>query len=113
MEVLIPLFAIFFVIGVPVLSIATRFVLRPLLRDFAQALGRGQQPDADQVAELTQRMARIEAHLVEQDRRLGNLADAELFRRQLEERSSGMSQLPPHSQAGHESDPKGLTGPGH
>ncbi|MDX1579569.1 MAG: hypothetical protein R3266_13880 [Gemmatimonadota bacterium] len=84
MEELIPLFAIFFVIGVPVMSLAARFVLRPLIQDLTQAV-RGTK--ADEIAELKDRMARLETHLLDQGRQLDQLAEAELFRRQLEEGS--------------------------
>lgn len=110
MEELIPIVAIFFVIGVPVMSIAARFVLRPLLRDFAHGVGRGK-GDPDAVAELTQRLARLEGHLLDQDRRLDNLVDAELFRRQLEERGAAAPLSPRAAPEG--SDLPGLPGPGH
>lgn len=81
MEELIPLFAIFFVIGVPVLSLATRFVLRPLIHDLTAAV-RGAK--ANELEELKGRLARMETHMLEQGQRLDQLVDAELFRRQLE-----------------------------
>ncbi len=90
MQELIPIVAIFFVIGVPVMSIAARFVLRPLLKDFAQAIGRGPAKEGD---ELQQRLARLEKHLLEQGRQLDQLVDAELFRRELETRAEGVSRL--------------------
>ncbi len=111
MEELIPIVAIFFVIGVPVMSIAARFVLRPLLRDFAQVLGRGK-GDQDVVAELTQRLSRMETHLLEQDRRLDHLVDAELFRRQLEERTAGAARLSSRASI-EEPDRPGWSGSGH
>ncbi len=86
MEALIPIVAIFFVIGVPVISIATHFVLRPLLRDLTEAVRGGRAGD---VAELKERLARLESHLLEQDRELSRLTEAESFRRQLEERAGG------------------------
>jgi len=104
MEELIPLVAIFFVIGVPVMSIAARFALRPLLKDFAQALGRGQDNAGD---ELSERLAVLEARLGDQARQLEQLADAELFRRQLESRAEKMSQLGSGARAG-ETDPTGF-----
>jgi len=90
MEELIPLLAIFFVIGVPVMSIAARFALRPLLKDFAQALGRGE-PNGGE--DLSERLAVLEARLVDQGHQLDQLVDAELFRRELETRADKMSQL--------------------
>lgn len=83
MDDLIPLFAIFFVIGVPVMSIAARFVLRPLLMDLTAAVKGGR---AEEVAELRDRVSRLESNLGEQSRQLDELVEAELFRRRLEER---------------------------
>jgi hypothetical protein len=81
MEDLIPIFAIFFVIGVPVMSIAARFVLRPLLLDITQAIRGGK---AGELNELRERFSRLENHLSAQDQRIDQLVEAELFRRQLE-----------------------------
>ena len=48
MDELIPILSIFFVIGVPVMSIAGHFVLRPLVRDIIQAIsGRSLQEKSD------------------------------------------------------------------
>jgi len=85
MEELIPIVAIFFVIGVPVMSIAAKFVLQPLLRDITDAIRGGK---AAELEELRDRVARLEGHLSTQGRQLNQLVDAELFRRQLE---AGMS----------------------
>ena len=99
MEVLIPIFAIFFVIGVPVMSIAARFALRPLLKDFAEAMGRGR---ASEGADLLKEIGRLQAQVLEQGRQLDQLADAELFRRDLESRREETAQLtPPSSGAPH------------
>jgi len=81
MEDLIPIFAIFFVIGVPVMSIAARFVLRPLLLDVTQAIRGGK---AGELNDLKERFSRLETHLSAQDQRIDQLVEAELFRRQLE-----------------------------
>ncbi|MCG8467042.1 MAG: hypothetical protein MJB57_02395 [Gemmatimonadetes bacterium] len=83
MEELIPIVAIFFVIGVPVMSIAARFALRPLLKDLAEALGRGKVENQDH---MRARIDRLETHLIEQGNRLDQLVDAALFRRELESR---------------------------
>ena len=108
MEELIPIVAIFFVIGVPVMAIAARFALRPLLRDLVNGLGKGK-TDPDLVAQLTERLARIEGHVVEQDRRLDQLVDAELFRRQLEEKAGGLEARP----TAREVEGRGLSRPEH
>jgi len=81
MEELIPIVAIFFVIGVPVMSVAAKFVLQPLLRDVTEAIrgGKGQE-----LEDLRDRVARLEGHLSTQGRQLNQLVEAELFRRQLE-----------------------------
>lgn len=81
MEELIPLFAIFFVIGVPVMSVAAKFVLQPLLRELTAAIRGGQAKDFE---DLQERVARMEGHLLTQGQRLQELAEAEQFRRQLE-----------------------------
>lgn len=81
MEELIPLFAIFFVIGVPVMSLAARFVLRPLIMDVTKAIKGGK---AEEIAEIRDRLSRLETHMSEQAEQLDRLIEAELFRRQLE-----------------------------
>ncbi len=81
MEDLIPLFGIFFVIGVPVMSLAARFVLRPLLMDLTSAVRGGR---AEEIAAMRERMGRLETHLEEQGQQLDRLVEAELFRRQIE-----------------------------
>ncbi|WP_419161717.1 hypothetical protein [Candidatus Palauibacter sp.] len=86
MELIIPLFAIFFVIGVPVLTLATRFALRPLVRDVTQALG-PRREDRDTIARLADRISQLEDEARARDALVDRLADAELFRRQLEERT--------------------------
>jgi hypothetical protein len=81
MEELIPLFGIFFVIGVPVMSVAAKFVLQPLLRDVTEAIRGGK---AEELEELRDRVARLEAHMGTQGRHLEQLVEAEQFRRRLE-----------------------------
>lgn len=83
MDFLIPIFAIFFVIGVPVMALASHFVLRPLVRDVIQAI---QGRKADQEADLEGRIARLEEALQDQGRQVDRLLEAEAFRRELEER---------------------------
>jgi len=78
---LIPLLAIFFVIGVPVMSLAAHFVLRPMIRDLARAI-RGDRAQSE--ASYEQRLARLEEMLFEQGRQIDQLVDAEQFRRRLE-----------------------------
>ena len=80
-ELLIPLTAIFFVIGVPVLAAATHFVLRPLVRDVTGAIS-GKNQDAAE--DLTDRIGRIEQAILDQGQQIDRLIEAESFRRQLE-----------------------------
>lgn len=81
MEELIPILGIFFVIGVPVMAVAAKFVLQPLLRDLTGAI-RGGKPEEFEA--LTARVADLEGHLLTQGHQLAQLVDAELFRRKLE-----------------------------
>lgn len=81
LDILIPLFGIFFVIGVPVLAIATHFVLRPMVKDIIGALrSRGETEEADLLA----RIDRLEQAMLDQGQQLDRLVEAESFRRQLE-----------------------------
>lgn len=81
MDELIPIISIFFVIGVPVMSIAGHFVLRPLVRDIIQAIsGRAQQEKTD----TDERLARIEEALLHQGQQVDKLIEAEAFRLRLE-----------------------------
>ena len=81
MDELIPIVAIFFVIGVPVMSIAGHFVLRPLVRDIIQAIsGRSLQEKSD----TDERLARIEEALLHQGQQVDKLIEAEAFRLRLE-----------------------------
>ena len=85
MDELIPIVAIFFVIGVPVMSIAGHFVLRPMVRDIIQAIGgRSLQEKTD----LDERLGRIEEALQYQGQQVDKLIQAEAFRLQLEGRKS-------------------------
>ncbi|MFV1986837.1 MAG: hypothetical protein ACC682_06130 [Gemmatimonadota bacterium] len=81
MEDLIPLFGIFFVIGVPVMAVSAKFVLQPLLRELIQAIRGGK---AEELEDVRERVARLEDHLLTQARQLDQLVEAESFRRQLE-----------------------------
>jgi len=81
LDFLIPITAIFFVIGVPVVSLATHFVLRPLVRDITLAIhGKKEAAESD----LIGRIARLEEVVLEQNKQLDQLVDAEAFRRRLE-----------------------------
>lgn len=86
LEVLIPLFAIFFVIGVPMIGLVTRFALQPLVKDVAAAIRGGREEWADGVVE---RLTRLEERLDEQERQLERVVEAERFRRELEAGGSG------------------------
>ena len=87
-EMIIPVLGIVFVIGVPVMAWATRFALRPLLRDLGEALGAGTR-QRDEIAKLGARIAQLEREAGERDVRLDELAEAEQFRRRLEEDVGG------------------------
>ena len=85
---IIAIVAIFFTIGVPVLAMATHFALRPLVRDLAEALG-PMKRERETIARLSERIERLEGENRERGELLDQLAEAELFRRQLEERAGG------------------------
>lgn len=87
-EMIIAIVAIFFTIGIPVLAMATHFALRPLVRDLAEALG-PMKRDREAMARLSERIERLEGENRERGELLDQLAEAELFRRQLEERAGG------------------------
>ena len=87
---LIPLLSIFFVIGVPVLAVATHFVLRPLVRDMTGAIHGKAQAEA---ADLVERVGRLEQAILDQGQQLDRLVEAESFRRQLE--AGGRGSDPP------------------
>ncbi len=98
MEELIPIVAIFFVIGVPVMSVAAHLVLRPLIRDLTGALRGGK---ADELDEIRERLSRLEGHLDLQGRQLAQLTEAERFRRQLESgRAAGLADPDPSARSG-------------
>jgi hypothetical protein len=81
LDFLIPITAIFFVIGVPVMSLATHFVLRPLVRDITGAIHGKKKIEQE---DLLGRIARLEEVVIEQNKQIERLADAEVFRRRLE-----------------------------
>lgn len=92
LDVLIPLFAIFFVIGVPVLAVATHFVLRPMVREVIGALrGKARAEEED----LLGRVGRIEQAILDQGQQIDRLIEAEAFRRQLESGASSGGDGPP------------------
>jgi predicted component of type VI protein secretion system len=78
---LIPLLAIFFVIGVPIMAVATHFVLRPLVRDMTGAIHGRSRKEAE---DLVERVGRLEQALLDQGHQIDRLVEAESFRRQLE-----------------------------
>jgi len=71
--------AIFFVLGVPSLALATHLVVRPLLREYVKI--KGLKFDKE---ELEARMAQLADVVHDIDRQVNRLADAERFRRELE-----------------------------
>ena len=78
---LIPMLAIFFIFGVPIMAVATHFVLRPLVRDVIGAIhGR----KAEEAADMQRRLDRLEEAVLDQGRQVDRLVEAEAFRRQLE-----------------------------
>ena len=81
MEELIPIFAIFFIIGVPVMSLAAHFVLRPLVRDIVRALRGGTRDD---LATLQAQIADLREELARHEGQIDQLVEAESFRRRLE-----------------------------
>ena len=81
MDELIPILAITFGLGVPALSLATHFVLRPLVRDIVEALRSG--PTTERIA-LEQRVEELELRLDRHEAELEQLSEAESFRRRLE-----------------------------
>ncbi len=78
---LIPIVAIFFVIGVPVMSLATHFVLRPLVKDIVKAMRSGSD---DEFLVLEQQVAELREDVTRQENQLAVLAEAESFRTQIE-----------------------------
>ncbi len=83
MDELIPIVAIFFVIGVPVMSLATHFVLRPLVKDIVGAL-RGETGSREEMALMRNEIVELQEALARYEARLDTLTEAEAFRRQLE-----------------------------
>lgn len=89
MEEFIPIVAIFFVIGVPVMSVAAHFVLRPMVKDLVKALRGGAH---DEVVELQRQILELQEDVARQEGQLAVLAEAESFRRQLEASRTEASQ---------------------
>ncbi|MEN8145405.1 MAG: hypothetical protein ABFS14_10695 [Gemmatimonadota bacterium] len=81
MDELIPIVAIFFTIGVPVMSLAAHFVLRPMIRDLTGAIQGAKGKEKEQ---FEHRLTRLEDALLEQNQQLAQLVEAESFRRKLE-----------------------------
>lgn len=99
-DILIPLFGIFFVIGVPVMAIAAHFVLRPLIRDITVAIRGDREKEAES---LERRLSRVEEHLLEQSRQVDQLIEAELFRRRLEGEKAPVRRVAPSKEAANDS----------
>lgn len=81
MDELIPIVAIFFIIGVPVMSLAAHFVLRPLVKDLVGALRGGTR---DEMTALRAEISELQEKLARHETQLHTLAEAEAFRRRLE-----------------------------
>ena len=77
----IPLLAIFFIFGVPIMAVATHFVLRPMVREVIGAIHGKAQAEAE---DLTNRVGRLEQAILDQGTQIDRLVEAESFRRQLE-----------------------------
>ena len=78
---LIPLLAIFFIFGVPIMAVATHFVLRHMVRDVIGAIHGKAQAEAE---DITNRVGRLEQAILDQGTQIDRLVEAESFRRQLE-----------------------------
>ncbi len=76
---MIPILAIVFALGVPSVALATHLVLRPMVRDIANAI---RAPKED--AETARRLVRLEERFNELEQNVTRLVEAEDFRRQLE-----------------------------
>ena len=87
-EMIIAVVAIFFTIGIPVLAMATHFALRPLVRDMAEALG-PRKREREMIARLAERVERLEGESRQRGELMNQIAEAELFRRKLEESAGG------------------------
>lgn len=81
MDDLIPIVAIFFTIGVPVMSLAAHFVLRPMIKDLTGAI---KGVKGEEKEDFEHRLTRLEDALLEQNQQLAHLVEAESFRRKLE-----------------------------
>lgn len=81
MDDLIPIVAIFFTIGVPVMSLAAHFVLRPMIKDLTGAI---KGVKGGEKEDFEHRLTRLEDALLEQNQQLAHLVEAESFRRKLE-----------------------------
>jgi len=87
---LIPLLAIFFIFGVPIMAVATHFVLRPMVREVIGAMhGKA----ATEAEDLVNRVGRLEQAILDQGSQIDRLVEAESFRRQLE--AGGRGANPP------------------
>ena len=73
--------AIIFVLGVPSLALATHLVLRPLVREVANAIRTTREGEG---RELEHRVTRLEDAIQDLDRQMTRLTEAERFRRELE-----------------------------
>ena len=82
---LIPIVAIFFTIGVPVMALTTHFVLRPMVKDIVGAMRGG---NKDEMFELHRQVGEMREELARQESQIHVLTDAESFRRQLEAKTS-------------------------
>ncbi len=76
---MIPILAIIFVLGVPSVALATHLVLRPMVRDIANAI-RAPKEDTG----TARRLAQLEERFNELEQNVTRLVEAEDFRRQLE-----------------------------
>ena len=78
---LIPITAITFAVGVPMVALAAHLVLRPMVRDITKAISAGK---AQVNEDVERRLARLEDAYEHLDQNVSRLVEAEEFRRQLE-----------------------------
>jgi len=81
MDELIPILAIFFGLGVPAMSLATHFVLRPLVKDIVAAL---RTAPSNELVALRHRIDELQEELTRHEVQLEQLSDADSFHRRLE-----------------------------
>ncbi len=77
----VPIVAIFFTIGVPVMALAAHLVLRPMVRDIIGAIQAGK---SGSNKELEQRVGRLEEAYSLLETQITRVVESDDFRRELE-----------------------------